>query len=282
MSVHDDNDIPEPFSVDIFCEHFRFSPPPAVQVCQHLLRWSIYIFIPFLVCLTLASGAVSIIVNPIEVPLDTSHPVNITAVVFFGIVIPGVLLIAWYRSIPWWFLNGTERGWKTLQLIAEANGHRFPGDFWHPFIHDGFVLQTDTFDDEWIINSETDIDGFIGSDINISFKYVRIVMKSPVDQFNFYLDSAYWRLEEYGLRFYGERMNIFVPYLAIQTVKKGAIWCNIVLKFDTSLTEPWTEILLSIGHFPTKRGDRMLRDALFQKIFAAKAVDLIEQLTEEK
>ena len=93
-----------------------------------------------------------------------------------------------------------------------------------------------------------------------------------MESFGFYFDSAYWRLEQYGLRFYGERMNVFVPYWAIQKIRKGLLWCNIILKldttnhFDTQIFGQWTEICISIGHLPTMREDRLLRDELYRRI----------------
>jgi len=277
--IDNDSEVSEPFSVDIFSKQLRYSPPVLVQFAQHLYRGSVYVFIPFFVFLTLAGWAVYVIVHPIKVPLDTTNVTNITVVVFFGVVVPSVLLIAWYRSIPYWFLNGMDRGWRVLKIIAEENGHRFPDDFWHPFRGNEYGLEENTFADELMIDSNTDIEGFIGSDINISYTAPpNLVMDN--NPFGFYLDSVYWKLEKCGLRFYGERMNIFVPYRAIQTVKKGWLWCNIILKLDTARTGGWTEICISLGHLPTMRGDRMLRDELYQRIFAMKAVDLIEQLEE--
>jgi hypothetical protein len=230
------------------------------------------VFIPFFAFLALAGLAVFLMIHPIKAPLDTTLAVNIAAVIFFGMIIPGVLLVMWVRSLPWWFLNGTERGWHTFQQIAEANGHRFPDDFWHPFIHNEFGLETEAFAEELVIDSKMDIEGFIGADINISYKDKAFVANKPIDHFGFYLDSAYWRLEQYGLRFYGERMNIFVPYWTIQKVRKGLLWCNIILKldttnhFDTQIFGHWTEICISIGHLPTMREDRLLRDELYRRI----------------
>jgi len=281
-------DVPEPFSVDIFSERLRFSRPHGVQALHHLYRWTVYIFLPFFIRLIPTGLAVVyVIIYPIKMPPDIIGGVNIIAIIFFGVVIPGMLLAAWYRSIPWWFLNGTERCWQTFQMIAEENGHRFPEDFWHPFIHHKeFGLEEDTFADELIINSETDIEGFIGADINISYHdklvYLKTLRKTMAESFGLYLDSAYWKQEDLGLRFYGERMNIYVPYGAIKTVRKGLLWCNIVLKLDTTVTGRWTEICISLGHLPTMRGDRMLRDVLYERIAishnAAKIADLIEQL----
>ena len=150
-------------------------------------------------------------------------------------------------------------------------------------------MEEDTFSDEWVINSETDIDGFIGADVNLSYQYKKPFGKTTVDQFSWYLESTYWKLEQHGLRFYGERMNIFIPYRAISKVKRGWLWCNIILKFDTELTAfpyaalvngHWTEVCISLGHLPSMRGDRMLRDELYQRIAAAKAVDLMGQLVD--
>jgi hypothetical protein len=289
MNPRDDNneaksDGSEPFSVDIFSERLRFSRPFLIVFFHHLHRWSIYVFIPFSVCLVLAGLAGYVVVNPIKVPLDTANAVNAFAVLFFGVVIPSVLLITWYRSIPWWFLNGTERGWQIFKMIAEENGHRFPDDFWHPFVHNEFGLQEDAFADELVINSETDIEGFIGADVNISYhdKILPSWNRKASESFGVYPESTYWRLEEYGLRFYGERMNIFCPYRAIQSFRKGLLWCNIILKLNQTVTSAplgrvWTEICISIGHLPTMRGDRMLRDELYQRIVVGKVLnDLIE------
>jgi len=279
-------DVPEPFSVDIFSEQLRFSRPHGTQALHHLYRWTVYVFLPFFIRLIPAGLAVVyVVIYPIKMPLDITDAVTIIAIIFFGVVIPGMLLTTWYRSIPWWFLNGTERGWQTFKMIAEDNGHRFPDDFWHPFIHHKeFGLEEDTFADELVINSETDIEGFIGADINISYfdklVYLKNLRKATAKGYGLYLESVYWQLEKHGLRFYGERMNIFVPYRAMQKVRKGLLWCNIVLKLDTSITGRWTEICISIGHLPTMRGDRMLRDELYQRIVAGKAVSLMIQLTE--
>ena len=116
METYDDSEragepfVPEPFSVDIFSEKLRFSPPASVQFFQHLFRWSVYVFLPFFAFLALAGLAVFFIIYPIKTPLDTTLAVNIAAVIFFGMIIPAVLLLMWVRSLPWWFLNGTERG----------------------------------------------------------------------------------------------------------------------------------------------------------------------------
>lgn len=257
MNFHDDNDLSEPFSVDIFCDNRRFSPALWVQTWQGLCRWAIYLFIPFCMCAILVALAVYVIIFPIETPLDTTNVLNIAAVIFFGIVLPGVLLIMWYRSIPWWFLNGTDRCWQIRRMIAEDNGHRFPEDFWHPFMHNELGAEENVFADELRIDSETDIDGFVGADIFLHYGT------------NFYFENAYWKLEPYGLRFYGDRMNIFIPYWAIQIVQKNLL-CAINLKLDTSTTGQWTEILIWIEQFATMRDDRRLRNALHQRIISNK------------
>ena len=89
METYDDSEragepfVPEPFSVDIFSEKLRFSPPASVQFFQHLFRWSVYVFLPFFAFLVLAGLAVFLIIHPIKAPLDTTLAVNIAAVIFF-------------------------------------------------------------------------------------------------------------------------------------------------------------------------------------------------------
>ena len=281
VDSHDDDDKNEPFSVEIFSRRLRFSRPFLVQFIHHLYRWSIYIFIPFSIRLIPGIIAFTAIVNLMRSPLDATGIAAVFFIGLIGIVLPSILLMKWYRSIPWWFLNGTERCWQTFRFIAEANEHRFPDDFWHPFIYDEFGLEENTFAEELVVDSSTEIEGFIGCDINISYKYTKSLLLSSIEQFDLYFDSAYWQMEKYGLRFYGERVNVFIPYRAMQTVKKGLLFCNIILKFDTKMTfDPqifghWTEVCVSIGHLPTMRGDRMLRDELYRRITAAKTADLM-------
>lgn len=260
-----------PFSVDIFIRRLRFSKPFLISFFQHLYRWSIYVFIPFSVCLLPGIIAYYVIVNILSHHLNEVGIAAVIIIGLIGIVVPRVLLMMWYRSIPWWFLNGIERDWEILKIIAQENKHRFPDDFWHPFVYGKFGLEENASVDEMIVDFETDIHGFVGSNVNILYAGESSLQTGHS---GFYLDNTYWKMEKYGLRFYGERMNIFVPYQSIQSVKKRLLWCNIIIKldtdstFDTSISAYWTELCISVGHLPTMRGDRMLRDELHRRIAA--------------
>jgi len=277
MDIHEDNEelfSPEPFSVDLFSERHRFSLPNLVQFRQHMWRWSIYGFIPFFVCIAVVALFFMVVIHPQMENIDRAQgDGELYTLICFGAVgtfVPVAFLFVWYRRLPWWFLNGTEKEWRVIRLIAEENRHRFPDDFWHPFMYNEFGLQEGTLSgEEQSLDFEMDITGFIGVNINIQYRIPKRMAGTPFDKIDFYLDTAYGEPEEDGLRIYGERMNVFVPYWAIKKFeKRGA--CEIVLQLEADVTGIWKEICVVMANFPTLQGDRKLRDKLYQQIAAAK------------
>ena len=233
------------FYVDMFDRRNRFTLFSFLYgILMVRLRWTFYGFVPALV-LFLSCGFIRVgIKNGTLDEIGTFFAITVVAVAVLS------FCIWFYCYAPYWYLNNVDQDWETVKSYVEKNGHCFPDSFYSPFLPDeSRNLFLSDFDE-----SSKPTDGFIVGSLRFLVGTV------------WYLETVYWQKDDDGLLFYGERMNINVPYFSIRRVAKGLTPLNIVLKLDQRYTDIYAEIDLYMGHSRTFVADWRLRNVLFEQI----------------
>lgn len=245
---------PEPFHAERHSRTRRFSKPAVLVIAIWVLRWTFYLLIPVALCF----GGAVLLVFALE---ERGIPEHLARC---GGIVPILMLGIWLWKLPYYYLNGSDLDWQTIRKLKESNGHFDPYeedeelarafDAYRPQRYGGFGV----FDDP---EEPENLDRFISCNINVQ-------MGDPGRITNFLLDTAYFRIENHGIRFFGERIDIYVPYSAIAELVKGT-GIYITIKLDRRRLgefHEFSDIIICLGEKRTFRDERKLRNAIYERM----------------
>lgn len=244
----------EPFHVEEFREAPRYSISLPLEMLRFVYRWFLRVFLP--IGLGVGSGIF------LERTFRESLPPGTSGLFFLP---PILLLLWWLWRQPYWYLNGIDRNRDLARAVCPYNGHHFPEDFFEPFENGDMYSATFGFNEDGGLAGRPD--GFFCGDLNIVKKIPGTFFGTPVENMKTGIETVYWRPEARGLRFFGARMNLYLPFDAIREVVKGTI-LFITLRLDRRYTREYEEIVICLAHKRTLLDEWRFRDALYERLAA--------------